>query len=33
MAQRKAFSGSAELVFENGIADELHYFAYGSRHE
>lgn len=30
MAQRKAFSGSAELVFENGIADELHYFAYGS---
>jgi len=30
MAQKKAFSGSEELVFENGIADELHYFAYGS---
>jgi hypothetical protein len=26
----KAFSGLAELVFQNGVSGELHYFAYGS---
>lgn len=30
MAEKKAFAGFSELVFENGISGELHYFAYGS---
>jgi gamma-glutamylcyclotransferase len=30
VSEKKAFSGFSELVFQNGIAGELHYFAYGS---
>jgi len=30
MAEKKAFSGLSELVFQDGISGELHYFVYGS---
>ncbi len=30
VSRKKAFAGSSELVFENGVSGELHLFAYGS---
>ncbi len=30
VSEKKAFSGLSELVFQDGVSGELHYFAYGS---